>query len=62
MRLEIESGYGELATGEARDLRVVLQLSDRLRQGQTYSGTWKIENTGVSIGLVVTGKSQEEAK
>lgn len=62
VRLEIESGDGELATGQARDLRVVLRLSDRLRPGQTYSGTWKIENTGVSIGLVVTGKSQEEAK
>lgn len=62
VRLEIESGAGEIAPGEARDLRLVLRLSDRLRAGQTYSGAWKIENTSVSIGLSVTGKSQEEAK
>jgi len=62
VRLEIESGEGELAPGEARDLRVALRLSDRLRAGQTYSGTWKIENTGVSIALLVTGKIQEVAK
>ncbi|MFN2510842.1 MAG: hypothetical protein ABR568_05290 [Pyrinomonadaceae bacterium] len=62
VRLEIESGDGGLAPGEARDLRVALRLSDRLRPGQTYSGTWKIENTGVSIRLQVTGKIQEVAK
>ncbi|MCM3873274.1 MAG: hypothetical protein ND895_21540 [Pyrinomonadaceae bacterium] len=62
VRLDVESGGGELQPGEARELRIALRLSDRLRPGQTYSGTWKIENTGVSIGLQVTGKSQEEAK
>jgi hypothetical protein len=62
VRLEIESGAGELAPGETRDLRVALRLSDRLRAGQTYFGTWKIEKTGVSIELLVTGRIQEEAK
>ena len=62
VRLEIESGDGGLAPGEVRDLRVALRLADRLRAGQTYFGTWKIENTGVSIGLLVTGKIQEVAK
>ncbi len=62
VRLEIEAGDGDLAPGEARDLRVAFRLSDRLRPSQTYSGTWKIENTGVSVKLQVTGKIREVAK
>jgi hypothetical protein len=62
VRLEIESGDGNLLPGEARDLRVELRLSDRLRPGQTYSGTWKIENTSISIHLLVTGEIREVAE
>lgn len=57
--LEIESGAGDVAPGEARELRIVFRLSDRLRPGQTYSGTWKVENTGLAIRLRVTDKVQE---
>jgi len=62
VRLEIESGSGDVTPGEARELRIALHLSDRLRPGQTYSGTWKVENTGLAIELQVTGKIQEVAK
>ena|SRR5882672_1737261 len=62
VRLEIESGAGAVAPGEARELRIALRLSDRLRPGQTYSGTWKVENTGLAIELQVTGKIREVAE
>jgi hypothetical protein len=62
VRLEIESGSGTIVPGEVRELRIALRLSDRLRPGQTYSGTWKLENTGVAIQLQVSDKSQEAPK
>ena len=62
MRLEVESGSGTIVPGEVRELRIALRLSDRLRPGQTYSGTWKLENTGVAIQLQVSDKSQEAPK
>jgi hypothetical protein len=62
VRLEIESGSGAIAPGEVRELRIALRLSDRLRAGQTYSGTWKVENTGLTIELQVSDKIQEVPK
>jgi hypothetical protein len=62
VRLELESGSGTIAPGEVREVRIALRLSDRLRPGQTYSGTWKLENTGVAIELQVSDKNQEAPK
>ncbi len=62
VRLEIESGSGAIAPGETRELHIALRLSDRLRSGQTYSGTWKVENTGLAIELQVSGRVKEVDK
>jgi len=62
VRLKIESGSGAIAPGEVRELRIAMRLSDRLRPGQTYSGTWKVENTSLAIELRVSDKIQEAPK
>jgi hypothetical protein len=44
VRVKVESGGGELAPGETRDIRVTLHVPDRIHSGHTYWGTWPIHN------------------
>jgi hypothetical protein len=42
VRVKVESGEGDLAPGEQRELRVLLYVPDHIREGHTYWGTWPI--------------------
>jgi len=62
VRVEIASAERAIPSGEARELQIVLRLSERLRPGRTYAGAWKLEDTSFPVELKLQGKTQEKSK
>ena len=54
VRIKLESGAGELAPGDTRDVHAVFALPDRLEQGRNYWGTWNLYNVNYVVRVDVT--------
>ena len=62
VRMRVESGAGELAPGESRNVHVALVLPDRLEQGRQYWGTWTLYNVNYVVRIdVATAKPKRRA-
>jgi hypothetical protein len=63
-KVTVDRGAGELGPGEARELEVTVHLSDTLRAGRAYEGSWALPNGTYTIRVEVPegGPNQEDAK
>ena len=63
VRVKVESGAGEIAPGETRDLSVRFHVPDHVRPGRTYWGTWPIHNMRYYVRITArAGDSLHGAK
>lgn len=60
VRLTVSKGTVVVPSGEARRIRIAIDCSQRLRPGQTYSGSWPLLNFKYPITLeVIDAKSHK---
>lgn len=62
VRIQIDSGDGEIAPGEVRRLHLTLVLPNRLSAGRTYWGVWNLHDLGYCVTVVVPESSPLKAK
>jgi hypothetical protein len=54
VRIKVESGAGELAPGESRNVHLTLALPEGIEQGRQYWGTWTLYNVNYVVRVDVT--------
>jgi hypothetical protein len=53
VRVAIREGAGPLEPGAMRELRATLRVSDHLKPGRTYWGTWPLLNLKYYVRVFV---------
>jgi hypothetical protein len=61
-RLEVTTGGGSLAPGEARTLNARFRLPKELRAGHTYASNWDVEQARFSIRVEVAETSSQTGR
>ena len=51
--IRVQEGSGPLAPGEFRNLKLQMSLSDAIKPGHAYSGTWAVANLRYPVRLEV---------
>lgn len=62
VRIQIDSGDGEIGPGEARQLHLTLVLPNRLSAGRKYWGVWNLHDLGYVFNVVVPESSSPKGK
>lgn len=62
VRVTINEGVGVIKPGEFRNLRATLRLSDRLKPGYTYWGTWPLFNLKYYVRVYVENQESKPPK